>query len=87
MLIKLLDWQGAPKVVEVPDDTLEVSGIILSGDMVMTRPFRVDASDNRINDFYDGDWFVRREDFGRLWDMQDSYDVFDLCSAEEGVRP
>jgi len=87
MLIKLLDFLGAPKVVEVPDDTLEVSGIILSGDMVMTRPFRADASNDRINDFYDGDWFVRREDFARLWDIEDSYDVLDLRPAGEGVRP
>jgi len=87
MLIKLLDWRGAPKVVEVPDDTLEVSGIILSGDMVMTRPFRVDSSDCRMQDFYDGDWAVRREDFARLWDIEDSYDVLDLRPAGEGVRP
>lgn len=82
MLIKLLDFRGAPKFVEVPDDTQEVSGIILSGDMVMTRPYRSDASDCRFQDFYDGDWFVRREDFARLWDMEDSYDVMKLCGEE-----
>lgn len=79
MLIKLLDWKNRAKWVEVPDDTQEVSGVILSGDMVMERPIHADASEDRVTDFYDGSWTVKREDFDKLNAFTDSYDVMKLC--------
>lgn len=78
MKVKLLDGDGNPKWVEIPDDTEKVSGIILSGDMVMTSPVHEDASDDRFVDFYDGAWEVRREDFDKLNSLSRSYDVFDI---------
>ena len=78
MKIRLLDWAGNPKWVEVPDDTEKVSGVILSGDMVMEKPFHADASDDRFFDFYDGAWEVRREDFDKLNSLSRSYEVFDI---------
>ena len=35
MKIKLLDWNAKATWVKIPDDTDYISGIILSGDMVM----------------------------------------------------
>lgn len=78
MKIQLLDWAGNPKWVEVPDDTEKVSGVILSGDMVMEKPIHADASDDRFQSFYDGAWEVRREDFDKLNSLSRSYDVFDI---------
>ena len=62
MRIKLLDLEGSAKWVDVPDDTQEVSGVILSGDMVMEEPIHADSSDCRLHSFYDGFWSVKRED-------------------------
>lgn len=78
MKIQLLDWDGNPKWVEVPDDTEKVSGVILSGDMVMEKPIHADAADDRFVDFYDGAWEVCREDFDKLNSLSRSYDVFDI---------
>ncbi len=83
MKIQLLDYRGSATWVDVPDDTEEISGVILSGDMVMERPIRADASDDRIHDWYDGAWFVKRKDFDRFNALTDSYGVFDLCYQEE----
>ena len=82
MLIKLLDWDNRAKWVEVPDDTQEVSGVILSGDMVMERPFHADASDSRFVSFYDGSWTVKREDFDKLNAITNSYDVLKLSGND-----
>ena len=87
MQIKLLDYQGTPTWVEIPDDCQEISGVILSGDMVMERPFYKDSSNNRITDYYDGRFTILRKDFEEwnkrgegsyclpgnwCWDEQDS---------------
>lgn len=83
MRIKLLDWGGSAKWVDVPDDTQEVSGVILSGDMVMEEPIYADRSDCRFHDFYDGFWSVKREDFDKLNAIEESYDVLNLCQEDE----
>ena len=38
MKIKLLDYAGHAKWVEIPDDTEEIRGCILSGDMILKHP-------------------------------------------------
>lgn len=83
MRIKLLDWEGSAKWVNVPDDTQEVSGVILSGDMVMEKPIHVDSSGCRLHNFYDGSWSVKREDFDKLNSIEESYDVLNLCQEDE----
>lgn len=83
MKIKLLDFLGKPTWVEVPDDTQEVSGVILSGDMVLEKPIHKDTSNKRINDFYDGFWTVKRNNFEKLNALEDSYDVFDIMEDEK----
>ena len=83
MRIKLLDWEGSAKWVDVPDDTQEVSGVILSGDMVMEEPIYADSSDCRLHSFYDGFWSVKREDFDKLNAIEESYDVLNLCQDDE----
>ena len=82
MRIKLLDWEGFANWVDVPDDTQEVSGVILSGDMVMERPIHADASDNRFFNFYDSAWVVKRKDFDKLNAIEKSYDVLNLCQED-----
>lgn len=79
MKIKLLDFKGTATWVDVPDETQEVSGVILSGDMVMEKPLYKDSSDCRFVSFYDGFWAVKRENFDKLNAIVESYDVFDLC--------
>ena len=78
MKIKLLDWNGKEKWVEIPDDTQVIIGCILSGDMVLEHPIYADASDDRLCDFYDGSWSVKREDFDAFNQLTNSYSVFDL---------
>ena len=82
MKIRLLDWEWNATWVDIPDDTQEVSGVILSGDMVMERSIHADASDNRFVDFYDGAWVVKRQDFDKLNAIAKSYGVFDLLPEE-----
>lgn len=83
MKIKLLDFEGTATWVDVPDETQEVSGVILSGDMVMEQPLHKDSSDCRTQDFYDGFWSVKREDFDKLNAITKSYDVLNLCQEDE----
>lgn len=82
MKIRLLDWAGEPKWVEIPDDTQVIVGCILSGDMVLEHPIHADANDSRIYDFYDGCWSVERKDFDKFNQLNGSYDVFNLCHDE-----
>ena len=78
MKIKLLDWKNKETWVEIPDDTQVIVGCVLSGDMVMEHPIYKDSSEDRITDFYDGSWSVKREDFDKLNDLAYSYDVFEI---------
>ena len=78
MKIKLLNWAQKEKWVEIPDDTQELVGCILSGDMVLEHPIYADSSDDRVADFYDGSWCVERKDFEKFNMLTDSYDVFEL---------
>lgn len=78
MKIKLLDWKKKETLVEIPDDTQVIVGCVLSGDMVMEHPIYKDSSEDRMTDFYDGSWSVKREDFDKLNDLTDSYDVFEI---------
>lgn len=82
MKIRLLDWNRNATWVDIPDDTQEVSGVILSGDMVMEKPIHADSSDGRFFSFYDGYWVVKRKDFDKLNVIAKSYDVFDLYPKE-----
>ena len=82
MKIKLLDWNAKATWVEIPDDTAYISGVILSGDMVMEYPVRADASVYRLHDFYDGYWKIDRKDFDKFNQLTDSYDVFELMEHE-----
>lgn len=74
MQIKLLDYRGTPTWVEIPDDCQEISGVILSGDMVMEKPFHKDSSNDRIHNFFDGYFTILRKDFEE-WNKRgkDSY--------------
>lgn len=74
MIIYLLDFEGGRHSVEVPDSTKEISGTVISGDMVMTEPFYFDTRDDRLADYNDGDFSISVE---KLAEIKSSYDVFD----------
>lgn len=58
MIVYIYDYDGTPKAVEVPDDTKELRGIVLSGDMVLQSPVHADSSDDRRMDFFDGEFSI-----------------------------
>lgn len=79
MKIKLLAWDGTKHSVEIPDDTTTITGKIISGDMVMTSPIYYDTGeDSRIMNFNDGGFCIKREDFHKLDEMLDPYEIFNL---------
>lgn len=83
MKIKLLDFKGMPKWVDIPDGK-DASGVVLSGDMVMSLPIKADASDDRIIDFYDGDWKLRADQIER-WNETGytPYGIFNFLNQED----
>lgn len=80
MKITLLDWSGEKHYVEIPDDTTEISGEIISGDMVMYDPVFYDTGrGTRTMKFFDGSFTLTKDQFHELDEMSSSYDVFSLC--------
>lgn len=75
MKIRLLDYANVEHFVEIPDDTEVIRGEIISGDMVMTYPFRYDTGVNRVMNFYDGEFEFEAKDFEKLNTIGNSYDV------------
>lgn len=63
MKIRLLDFSGDEHFVEVPDGTDEITIKVISGDMVMTSPFRYDTSDTRLMNYFDGEFTLQKQDF------------------------
>lgn len=78
MKITLRNWKNDRFPVEIPDDTEYISGMIVSGDMVMEYPFYFDADvfgDRNIS-FPDGSFKIERKDFSKL--DADDFDIYDL---------
>ena len=82
MKIRLLDFEGTPKWVNIPDGK-DASGVVLSGDMVMTSPINADASKSRLADFYDGPWHLRADQIEE-WNKfgERPYAIFDFLDQE-----
>lgn len=79
MKITLLDWSCKKHYVEIPDDTTEIHGEIISGDMVMHEPKYYDTGrETRTMNFHDGSFTIERKDFHRLDELLDSYEVFNI---------
>lgn len=78
MKITLRNYNNQKVPVEIPDDTEYISGMIISGDMVMEYPFYFDADvkGNRTMSFPDGSFKIERKDFSKL-DAED-FDIYDL---------
>lgn len=76
MKLRLLDYNGDEHFCEVPDNTEEITINIISGDMVMTNPIHFDTSEDRIMDFYDGTIILQKEEFHRLNEITNSYELF-----------
>lgn len=75
MKIILRDYAGTPIECEVSDDCEYISGVILSGDMVMTEPYHLDTSNCRMMSFYDGEFHVSKNNFGKMNKLTNSYEI------------
>ena len=79
MKIKLLDYIGEPTFVDIPDNTEKISIIIVSGDMIMTYPVICDScSVLRTLSFLDGMYIITKENFDKLNNLTNSYDIYDI---------
>lgn len=79
MIIQLLDYLGKKHPVEIPDDTQELHIQIISGDMVLLEPVHYDTGQgSRTINFYDGEYYVNRENFDKLSSLDSIYSLFDL---------
>lgn len=79
MKITLLDYAGGKHYVEIPDYTETITGRVVSGDMIMTSPVYYDTGgDIRMMNFNDGSFTIEREDFHKLDEMSDPYEIFEI---------
>ena len=79
MIIQLLDYLGKKHPVEIPDDTQELHIQIISGDMVLLEPIYFDTGKcSRSYDFNDGEYFIKKENFDKMNNLSESYDLIKL---------
>lgn len=82
MKVKLLDWLGNPTWVDIPEDVDHIEGKIICDDMVMTYPFYMDSSNERINDLYlDGEFYLGKEGFKKWNEEIDTVDDIGLAGG------
>lgn len=82
MKIKLLDYKGESTFVDIPDNTEKISIIIASGDMIMTYPVICDScSELRTSSFLDGVYIINKENFDKLNNLTNSYEVDDISEC------
>ena len=74
MKIRLLNYLDEEHFVEVPENTEEIEIHVISGDMVMTSPVYYDTSNDRIMNYNDGCFFLRKQDFSMLDTVESTYD-------------
>lgn len=80
MKITLRNWNNKRISIEIPDNTEYISGMVVSGDMVMEYPFHFDTDvfKNRMISFRDGSFKIERKDFSKL--DADDFNIYDLIS-------
>lgn len=78
MKVRLLDYKGDDHFVDVPDDTDEITIRIISGDMVMTSPVRYDTSDDRMVNYFDGEFTLDKQDFHFLDEVRSTNDFMSV---------
>ena len=83
MKIRLLDFSGVEHFVEIPDDTNEITIKVISGDMVMTSPFRYDTSDDRLMNYYDGEFTLQKQDFHVLDEVKNTHEFMCVMYGDE----
>jgi len=50
-------WDGKTYKVDLPEETTEIAGVIVSGDEILVWPTYCDPwGDERVEDFYEGGW-------------------------------
>ena len=79
MIIQLLDYKGKKFPIEVTDNTQELHIKIISGDMILLEPIYFDTGkDSRSYDFNDGEYFIKKENFDKMNNLSESYDLIKL---------
>ena len=76
MKLRLLNYAGEEYFCEVPNNTEQITINIISGDMVMINPVYFDTSNNRMMNFHDGTVVLNKEEFHKLEEIDNSYDLF-----------
>lgn len=86
--IKLLDYMDRPKEITIKNFEKAIMCIfeIKSGDGVLTVIFpnhyeQFDSSDNRMQDFYDGEWIIEPKNIDVISEMESHYDTDRLDEA------
>ena len=85
LTLKLLDYSGKEKLVEV-EENANVRITMLSGDMVMMEPEYVDSCNTyRLNNYYDGEvkFKATKANVKKLNDCESNYDIFRIKFDEE----
>lgn len=75
MKIALRNYNNSRIHVEIPDDTDYIEGEVVSGDMIMTYPFYVDTSNERVVAFEDGYFHFNKDEFYLL--DKDDFNIYD----------
>lgn len=73
--VVLRDYAGMPVPIEIQDNVEFISGVIISGDMVMKYPFYKNSNNTRTHNFYDGTFSVSKKNFEKMNSLQDSYEI------------
>lgn len=74
MKIRLFDYLSNEHFVEIPDDTDEIDIRVISGDMILTSPVYYDTSNDRMLNYYDGEFTLQRKDFHVLDEVESTHD-------------
>lgn len=76
MKLKLLNYKGKSTFVEIPDNTEKTNIIIASSDMIMTYLVICDSCPElRTLSFLDGVYIINKENFDKLNNLTNSYDI------------
>lgn len=74
MKIRLLNYLKEEHFVDIPEDTEKIEIHVISGDMVMTSPVYYDTSNDRIMNYNDGWFSLRKQDFSLLDTVDSTHD-------------
>lgn len=79
MIALLKEYSDEIHEVEIPDDTLVIAGINVSGDMVMVYPIFFDSDTHyRFENYLEETWSIERKDFDSIKNEEGKLDLSKL---------